>query len=408
MSTFQKDKQYFKFCAYGFLKNLRLYDAFLLIFFLENGITFSQIGVLYAAREIVINVAEIPSGIIADTYGRKSSLLGAFLLYIMAFVAFYFSHHFYWLLLAMAFIGIGDAFRSGTHKGMIMDYLRMNGWEAHKVAYYGHTRSWSQRGSAISALVAGIMVFYSGNYRIVYLIAILPYLLNFINIYTYPDAINYASKKKAKTRETFKSVLQNFAAAIQKKRVLGIMNSAALHSAYLKSIKDYVQPIMVNLALVIPILATIDAKRKSGLVIGICYFIIYLLTSQASQNAYKLVDLKIKNVEMLTLLSGLVAGIIGGWLFYLEYWLFSLLFLVAIYIIENLRKPILTGVLADNVPNEILTSVISAQSFYQTVVTALIALSVGVLADYGGVGVALVVVSVFLFLMTVGLGRRRG
>ena len=73
MTTFSKDKQFNKFCAYGFLKNLRFFDAFLLLFFLENGISFSQIGILYAVREITINVLEIPSGIVADTYGRKNS-----------------------------------------------------------------------------------------------------------------------------------------------------------------------------------------------------------------------------------------------------------------------------------------------------------------------------------------------
>lgn len=67
MSSYTRNKQYVKFCAYGFLKNLRFFDAFLLLFFLENGTSYSQIGILYAAREIVINVFEIPSGIIAPS-----------------------------------------------------------------------------------------------------------------------------------------------------------------------------------------------------------------------------------------------------------------------------------------------------------------------------------------------------
>ena len=81
---FKKDTQYFKFCSYGFLKNLRFFDAFLLLFFLENGISYTQIGIIYATREIIINIFEIPSGIIADTYGRKNSLIAAFLAYIIS------------------------------------------------------------------------------------------------------------------------------------------------------------------------------------------------------------------------------------------------------------------------------------------------------------------------------------
>ncbi len=56
MNTFIKDRQYYKFCFYGFLKNLRFFEAFLLLFFLESGLTFLQIGWLYAVREISRNL----------------------------------------------------------------------------------------------------------------------------------------------------------------------------------------------------------------------------------------------------------------------------------------------------------------------------------------------------------------
>ena len=92
----------------------------------------------------------------------------------------------------MAFIlfGTDDAFRSGTHKGMIMDYLKLNHWEKQKINYYGHTRSWSQKGSAISALVAGLIVFYSGSYQNVFLCSIIPYLFNLLLILSYPKELN--------------------------------------------------------------------------------------------------------------------------------------------------------------------------------------------------------------------------
>jgi len=405
---FEKNKQYIKFCLYGFLKNLRFYDAFLLIFFLENGITFSQIGILYAAREITMNVLEIPSGIIADTFGRKNSLLAALFFSIVAFITFYYSTNFGLLLLSMLLIGLSDAFRSGTHKGMIMDYLKIKGWEQHKIEYYGHTRSWSQKGSAISALMAGIIVFYSRDYRIIYLIAIVPYLLNLINIYTYPKALNKSLATKNKQRLFYSLVVKKMMLVLKKRRVLELINSSALHSAYLKSIKDYIQPIMVNLAIFLPIGASLDVKSKSGLTIGIAYFFIYLLTSYASKSSGKISSLPIRNIEKKTLLFGLTSGILCGLLFYFNFWLFSLLLFVLIYIIENLRKPILTGFLADNVENEILTSVISAQSFYSTIATSVLAILIGAMADYFGIGMALILISSGLFLLTLLLNVRIG
>ena len=72
-----------------------------------------------------------------------------------------------------------------------------------------------------------------------------------------------------------------------------------------------------------------------------------------------------------------------------------------IYIVENIRKPILTGFLADNVPNEIITSVISAQSLLRTILTVILALAFGIIADNFGIGVSFMVVSVFLTLSTI-------
>ncbi len=408
MTTFQKDKQYFKFCAYGFLKNLRFHDAFLLLFFLENGVSFAQIGILYASREIIINILEVPSGIIADTYGRKSSLIAAFFLYILSFLIFYISTNFSLLLLAISLSGIGDAFRSGTHKGMIMDYLKIKGWEDQKINYYGHTRSWSQKGSAVSALFAGILVLYSGSYRIIYLCSVVPYLLNFVNIFTYPQALNFSLKTKKKRKpRSFNLVLKDFIQAIRNRKVFQIINSAALHSSYLKSIKDYIQLVMLQVAILFPILSGFDIKRKSGLIIGFLYFLIFLLTSQASKASFMISKMRVRNITRLTLLTGLAAGLVSGLFLNFQLWIPALLSFIIIYLIENARKPILTGILSNNVPNEVLTSVISAQSFYSTIITSMLAILFGFVADQLGIGISLSIISACLILFILLLGNSK-
>ncbi|MEM6345034.1 MAG: MFS transporter [Bacteroidota bacterium] len=408
MSSYQKDRQYYHFCAYGFLKNLRFFDAFLLLFFLENGLYYTQIGLLYSAREIAINVLEIPSGLFADAWGRKYSLVLAFALYIFAFGFFYLATNFYHLLAAVLLMGIGDAFRSGTHKGMIMDYLRAKGWSQDKVSYYGATRAWSQKGSAISALMAGLLVLYSGEYRSIYLLSIIPYLGNFINILAYPQFLNKPYQKgPTKQLPSLKRVFQSFVKAIRQRGVRPIINSAALHSAYLKSIKDYIQSVMVAISLTLPILTDHPDKEKSGLVIGILYFVIFILNSQASRYAYLLAkDPKLKTAHI-TLLLGLGMGVISGWMIYFELWWLACLFFVFIFVIENLRKPVLTAMLAEKVPEQVLTSVLSSQSFYKTFLVSSLSLSFGIIADASNIGFALVIISVSLLVFhSLAIGAR--
>ena len=394
-----KNKQYFKFCSYGFLKSLRFFMAFFILFFLQKGLSYTQIGLLYSIREIFINIFEVPSGIFADTYGRKNSLITSFILYIISFYIFYISNTFLPFVLAFILYGVAEAFRSGTHKGMIMDYLRLNGWGDQKIDYYGHTRSWSQKGSAISSLIAGIIVFHSGKYENIFLISIIPYILNLFLILSYPKELNHPIRKDKKSKEGIVSTIKSLFQIIKEPKVLKIINYSALHTAYLKAIKDYIQPLMINIALIIPIMSHTKIDKKSGIVIGILYFFIYLLTSKASLLSSKLAKKKI-NIPYVTLLLGISLGTISGIFYIYNLWIVSIIAFVGIYIVENIRKPILVGYISDNVPNEILTSVLSVQSLLKTVMTATIASLFGIFSDLFSIGVSFVIISLSLIIIS--------
>ncbi len=400
MNKFKKDFQYYKFCAYGFLKNLRFFEAFFILFLLEKGMSYTQIGILYAAREITINLFEIPSGFAADTFGRKKSLAGSFVLYILSFVSFFLSSSFWIFLIAFIFYGIGDSFRTGTHKGMIMDYLKLNGWEDQKIAYYGHTRSWSQRGSAISSLVAGAIVFLTASYQSIFIYSIVPYLINFGLILSYPEEIDLSATEGKQNKPGIKQTFKNFIDTLKRPSVLKILNSSAAHSAYLSAIKDYIQPLMVSLVALLPILSNSPEKQKSGLVIGGLYFIIYLLNSFASVGAGKIDSRKI-DIPFVTMVIGFISGIIAGIFYVNSLFALAIVSFVLIYLVENLRKPVLTGYISDNVENDILVSVISAQSQLKTIMTAVIAFVFGLFSDYFGIGYSLVITSGLLLLISI-------
>src|SRR6056297_458206 len=90
----KKDKNIWKFSFYGFFKNLKFFEPFLYIYFLSIGFSYFQIGTVISIREIIKNVLEIPSGIFADDYGRKSAMKICFILYIISFILFYFGANF--------------------------------------------------------------------------------------------------------------------------------------------------------------------------------------------------------------------------------------------------------------------------------------------------------------------------
>nr|HPO50544.1 MFS transporter [Spirochaetota bacterium] len=229
-ATFKKNLMYYKFCLYGFLKNLNFFEPFLILFFLEKNFSYLQIGILYSVQSISTNILEIPTGIMADAAGRRRTMIFSMTSYIVAFGVFYFSANFAAFILAVIFMAFGDAFRTGTHKAMIFEYLKINGWKDQKVHYYGNTRAWSQMGSAVSAIIAGAIVFISGTYKYVFLASVIPYLLDLFLLLSYPKELDGEVKefKLDKILTNLKNALKDFFDSIRDKRMLrAIVNSSS-------------------------------------------------------------------------------------------------------------------------------------------------------------------------------------
>ncbi len=403
MQKLEKNLQYYKFSLYGFLKNLRFYEAFLILFFLEKGIDYLKIGILYSVREITIMLFEIPSGLVADALGRKRTLMASFMVYILSFVTFYFSNHFGLLLLAMVLFAMADAFRSGIHKAMIFHYLTLRGLREQKADYYGHTRSWSQTGSAIASLTAAVMVFYSGSYRIVFALSVIPYLLDMLLIWSYPDVLNNTFDKNinAGIKKRFGAVWKAVVLSLRNFSLLKILTSLSVHTGFYKAVKDYIQPVMVGFALTLPWLTPFGKKQKSALVIGGVYFFLYLLTATTSRNAGKFLNRfsHFSRPLNLTLFSGALFGCIAGIFYLWGLYAVSLLAFVLIMLNENLRKPIGVAFVTEESDDKAAASVLSIQSQAQSLFAAIMAFVIGWGAQWGGPGTGILLGTGLLLLL---------
>ncbi len=405
VQKFHKNRQYFKFCFYGFFKNLRFFEPFLLLFlYQENNISLLKIGLLFSIREITRNLFEIPAGILADSLGRKRTMIASFSLYIVSFVVFYMGTSYPVFIVAFLFYSLGDAFRTGTHKAMIFDYLKIQGWEDQKVYYYGHTRSYSQMGSALSALIAAFLVIITGNYRMIFLFAIVPYLLDLVLIISYPKELdgNQMKLDKRKIGANFKKIFLEIINSFRRLKVLKAIANLSVHTGYYRSLKDYIQLIIQTLVLVTPFLLFMEEKQRTAILIGIVYSIIYFLTSLSARNSGRIASAfnNLFKPLNISLLFGLLFGLASGLLLIFDWVLPALIFFILIYLMENLRKPMGVSYVSEVVNKDILATSLSVESQVHTIVAAILAPVIGYFADHFGVGYAIVVVSGFLLLLS--------
>lgn len=182
-----------RFCLYGFLKNQRYFEPFFMLALLAHQISFTEIGILIACRSLTLNLLEIPSGAIADIWGRRRCMIASFVAYVVSFLAFAWAPSSWWLYPAIVLFGVGDSFRTGTHKAMIFEWLRLQGRESERTRVYGVTRSWSKYGSAVSAVLSAVCVLTTGDFRSVFLFATIPYVINIFNFLGYPSELDGTS-----------------------------------------------------------------------------------------------------------------------------------------------------------------------------------------------------------------------
>ncbi len=396
------DRQFWKFSAYGFLKNLRFFDPFIVLFFLDTGLNFLEIGLLISFREIVVNVFELPSGIIADSFGRRKSMLLSFCAYILSFLIFFFFRLFITHLAAMFFFGIGEAFRSGTHKAMILEYLRRKNILNMKIHYYGHTRSWSQMGSAVSAVLAGFIVFFSPGYRYVFLFSIVPYIAELLLISSYPEYLDFSSgtgeleePEKIHFKKRIKNTLSELISMMREKATRRALIQSSTFDAVFRSIKDYLQPVLLALVVGLPVLLNYREDEKLSILSAFVYFILYLSTSFASKSSGSFAKRFTSNERGLnfSFAFGIVLILAIGFFLYSGLNYFPVFFFILFYVLQNIRRPIVIGLLSTRIPASAMASGLSVESQAKTLLVTIIAPILGSIMDTLGLGVTFIIIA---------------
>ncbi len=402
-ATFIRDKQYWKFSMYGFLKNLRFFDPYLLLFFRETGISFTLIGILFSIREFSTHLLEIPSGLFADTIGRRKSMVICFTGYIIAFLMLFLSSQYWLFTIAMLFFSIGEAFRTGTHKAMILEHLRIHDLLHLKADYYGHTRSWSQRGSAVSSLIAVVIVLFFGGYRMVFLFTIIPYVVGLLLMISYPKELDFTDTSTVeKNREPlFKNSMKTLGTIITDPTMRRSVLNFGLFESMFKTSKDYLQPILYQFAVALPILLFFNEHERSSMIIGLVYFLLFGLSSFASRSAgvfKRRLDGLPRSLNILYF-SGAICMVTSGILLILGHYGAVVLLFICLYMIENLRKPLTVDYLSDRIENSSMATGLSGESQVRTLITGVLAPVFGILTDGRGIGFSLLVFGLSALLL---------
>ena len=395
-----------RFSLYGFLKNQRYFEPFLVLAFLDKGLSFFMIGLLVACREVTVNLFEVPSGAIADLWGRRRSMIVSFVAYIASFAVFGAAKELALLFVAMFLFGIGEAFRTGTHKAMIFTWLRRQGRLDERTRVYGYTRSWSKIGSAVSVVLAMVIVLASGGYDYVFYLCIAPYVLGIVNFLGYPNELEgeRAEGEKAEGQPAGK-VGRHLRATLNysfsRPRLRRLIFESMGFGGVFRAVKDYLQPVLKSAAVVFVAAAAVKLgvlrataggaspaagltdAQSAAIIVGPVYVVLHLLSALASRRAHRLVDCLGHEERTARVLWGLALVCFAGMAAAAWYGVHVGLIagFVVLYVIQNFWRPVMICRVDRESAESHRATVLSIESQAKCVATMIAAPLLGLAVD---------------------------
>jgi MFS family permease len=150
-----------KIYAYKLLGEFWVIVPILIPYYQSNNLNKTQIFTIQAVYALSILILEIPSGYLADIFGRRKALiLGAFFMPVGIGV-YVFTHTFYSFLLAEFIIAFGNSMRSGCDSAIIYDTLIQLKEEDEYKKFEGRSFYYARIGTAVSSILGGLLALLS-------------------------------------------------------------------------------------------------------------------------------------------------------------------------------------------------------------------------------------------------------
>jgi MFS family permease len=365
------------------------------VFLFQNGLSLFQIGLLWSIREFTMYIFEIPSGVIADRFGKKNELIVCFLFYIASFLLFFTGTEFAIFVVAIILYGLGEAFRSGTHKAMIMRFLDVHELKENKSQVYGLTRSYSLIGSFVSSLLAIGLALLVNDLKWLFIFSIVPYFADILLIASYPSYLNEKRDDSFSIGSFFKHTVEALVYSFKTIKLRSRLIASASYNAMFKTLKDYLQPVIVSLGVGWVAYESTALVLEEKLMIGLMYGVIYLFSSVVTRNAYRLSHyFSSKQIVYATwFLSALTFLALG--LFDSSLAVAGIAFLL-LYALLNIRKPFMVEQIGDATMSEKRASVLSIDSQITSLLIIVFAPLLGWISDQFGLDTMFIIVAVAL------------
>lgn len=175
------------------------------LYFEHVGYSFTEIGILFGILQISKFIFEIPTGLIADKYGRKTSLVIGIVFQIISFFLLLINFNIIINLIAMILLGCAYTFSTGTTSAILVEMCKIE----KKDLYHANTISWYLYYIAygIGAILSGVMISSSFNY--VFYLDIISLVISLLILMSLNSKAVLEKEEHFKVKDVFEYLVQN-------------------------------------------------------------------------------------------------------------------------------------------------------------------------------------------------------
>ncbi len=337
------------------------------LFYQDNGLNMQDIFWLKSIYSVAIVIMEVPSGYMADVWGRKQTLLFGAVLGATGFALYSFSYGFWAFAVAEIVLGIGQSFVSGADSAMLYDTLKVSGEEKQYIKEEGRIISAGNFSEAVAGVCGGLIAAVSLR---------LPFYFQFGIAATAIPAALLLKEPRFHTREVahsftsiFGTIRQTFLHPEMRSALLvsSLAGTASLTFAW------FVQPYFLGAGLPVSMF-------------GIMWTVLNLSVGLSSIFSYKAENLLGPRNSLLIIILGLSAC------YFLAAWKISIAgitILFAFYLLRGIAHPLLKDYLNQYTRSEVRATVLSLRDFVIRIHFAAIGPILGYVTDHYGLDKAL-------------------
>jgi len=361
----------------------------IVLFFQEHGLSLTEVMIIQAIYSLSVAMFEIPSGYIADLFGRKHTIVLSTIFSFSGYLVFSFFGGFYAFAAASTFVGIGGSLMSGSDSALLYDTLLETGDKKTYTKIEGRNYAIGNFSEATAGILGGFLAVSS-----IYLPIYVQTGILFLSIPIALTLVEPTMYEEDKIDRSFKSILGvvKFAMVENTKLRWLIIYSSAMGVATL-TMAWFAQPYFKEVEIPLAYF-------------GILWAGLNFSAGLTSFNSHRF-DKDKNNTKMLLYLALAMANSFVFLGFNMS--LFGIIFIVFIYLLRGIVTPILRNAINENTSSNKRATVLSIRSFIIRISFAICAPIFGYLADNYSLNITFytlaVIVGFFSILSAIRLNR---